>query len=53
MALNNELREQLKVPTEIDIDTIGEEINDLEHWNLEKEKEEFHRKEEQLKLEQK
>ncbi|MCC2826449.1 hypothetical protein LK511_05845 [Faecalicatena orotica] len=52
VALNNELREQLKVPTEIDIDTIGEEINDLEHWNLEKEKEEFHRKEEQLKLEQ-
>lgn len=52
-ALYSDLRERMKVPSEIDKDTIGEEINDLEQWNLEMEKEEYSRKEEQLKGERK
>lgn len=34
-ALNNDLRSQLKTPQEVDKDTIGEEIDDLDKWNFE------------------
>lgn len=34
-ALNNDLRSRLKTPGEVDRDTIGAEIDDLERWNME------------------
>lgn len=33
-ALNNNLRSQLKIPSEIDKDTIGTIIDDLNRWNM-------------------
>lgn len=49
VAMNSDLRHQLKTPDEVDKDTIGEVIDDLEQWNLEKAIEEQKRKDAQLK----
>lgn len=33
-ALNNDLRSKLRTPNEVDKDTIGEEIDDLDRWKM-------------------
>lgn len=44
VALNNDLRSKLKNPEEIDKDTIGEEIESLEKWDMSEVIEQHHRR---------
>lgn len=48
-ALNTDLRNHLKKPEEVDVDTISTEIDDIEKWNFDVAMENQHRKEIELK----
>lgn len=47
-ALNTDLRNHLKKPEEVDVDTISTEIEDIEKWNFDVAMENQHRKEIEL-----